>query len=160
MNNPLVSVCINSYNVEKYIYDTVNSVLNQTYQNIEVIIVDDASSDNTVNVIKDNFSDDKRIKLYENKTNRHISYTCNEAISHAKGKYVFHVDSDDILSPQIIEKQIDFLENHLEYAAAFTTLEIIDENGEICDSSFDYVRDWFNNPPKRQEEMLRFFIII
>ena len=156
MDKPLVSVCINSYNVENYIVENIKSVIEQTYRNLQIIIVDDASSDKTVSIIKENFSDD-RIELYERKVNYHISYTLNEAIGHAKGKYVFHVDSDDVLAPEIIEKQVDFLESHPDYAAAFTTLEVIDENGNICDQSFDYVRDWFKNPPENREKMLRFF---
>lgn len=110
-NAPLVSVCMNAYNTEKYVFQAIDSVLNQTYTNLQVIVVDDASTDKTLDVIKSSFND-KRLEVYTRNQNRHISYTCNEAISYAKGKYVFHIDSDDVVSNDIIEKRYTGAKRH------------------------------------------------
>lgn len=110
MRDPLVSVIISTYNEEQYILDSVNSILNQSYQNIEVIIIDDASTDNTVNLIKGIKS--KKIKLYVNEENRKLAHNLNIAMSKAKGEYVARMDADDISRKNRIKKQVEYLEVH------------------------------------------------
>ena len=156
-NAPLVSVCINAYNTEKYVCQAIDSVLNQTYKNIQVIVVDDASTDKTLDVIKESFSDE-RLEIYTRKQNHHISYTCNEAISYANGKYIFHIDSDDIVSNNIIEKQVEFLESNKDVAACFTRPEIIDLDGNVADSSYDDIRSIFVSKSKTQAEFIYHFV--
>ena len=160
MNNfshtPLVSVCINAYNTEKYICQTLDSVFNQTYKNLQVIVVDDASTDNTVKVITEKFTDE-RLEIYTRKQNYHISYTCNEAIAYAKGKYVFHIDSDDVAADGLIEKQVSFLEANTDIAACFTRPEIIGLDGNIADSSYDGIRSLFTFKRKTQAEFVNQF---
>jgi glycosyltransferase involved in cell wall biosynthesis len=112
MNTPLVSVIMPVYNREKYVGEAIQSILNQTITDLELIIVDDASTDNTLKVIK-TFNDD-RIKILKNDTNQGVSFSLNRAILVAKGNYLARQDSDDISLPHRIEKQVDFMENYQE----------------------------------------------
>lgn len=126
-NTPLVSVNMPCYNCSKYIKQSIDSILNQTYTNFELIIIDDGSTDNSVEVIKE-FSD-KRIKLFENITNQGIVYSRNRAVENSKGKYIAILDSDDIAYPTRIEKQLNFMESNPDFAMTGTWFDIIDENG-------------------------------
>lgn len=109
----LVSVLIPTYNVEKYIEEAVNSILNQTYRNLEIIIIDDCSSDDTFNILKSMESKDKRIKLLRNKINSKIAVTLNNGLKIAKGKYIARMDGDDISALDRIEKKVQFLEDNI-----------------------------------------------
>jgi glycosyltransferase involved in cell wall biosynthesis len=95
-NLPLISVIIPTYNVENYIIDSVNSIINQTYKNIEIIIVDDNSNDNTFKILNSLKELDSRIKLYKNNKNLKIVNTLNFAISVSSGEYIARMDGDDI----------------------------------------------------------------
>lgn len=110
MREPLVSVIISTYNEEKYILESINSILNQTYKNIEIIIIDDASIDNTVSLIQ-NIQTEK-IRLYINDTNKKLAHNLNFAISKAKGKYVARMDADDISKKERIKIQVEYMEKH------------------------------------------------
>ena len=104
MKEDLVSIIMPSYNTGKFIKETINSVLNQTYNNWELIIVDDCSTDDTeeiVNAIKDN-----RIKFLKNSTNSGAAISRNKAIKEAKGKWIAFLDSDDLWKKEKLEKQI------------------------------------------------------
>lgn len=155
MSNPLVSVCINAYNAEKYIRETVDSVLNQTYRNLQIIVVDDCSTDNTYEILKS--IDDPRLEIYRLPYNCHISNACNEGFKHVKGEYVAHLDADDLWVPEKIEKQVEFLESNSNYGACFTHAEIIDENSELADESGDYLRKIYAFENRSQANMYRFF---
>lgn len=100
--NPTVSVIIPAYNTEAYIGKAIESALGQTEQDIEVIVVDDASTDATVKVVED--YSDKRLKLTVNERNRGPSYTRNRAIREARGEWVALLDSDDWYAPERLEK--------------------------------------------------------
>ena len=108
--SPLISVILTTYNGEKYIAETLESVLNQTYTNLEIIIVDDASTDNVVNIIKS--YNDNRIKLYINDKNLGIGYNTNRALSLATGEFIMMQDHDDISSPSRAELQLKCLIDH------------------------------------------------
>ena len=110
LDSPLVSIITPLYNTEKYISKTIKSILRQRYQNFEYIIIDDASTDNSKNVVL-SFKD-SRIRLIEHNENKGIIYTRNEAISLSKGKYIITLDSDDICHRKRIEKIIHFFDNH------------------------------------------------
>jgi glycosyltransferase involved in cell wall biosynthesis len=105
----LVSVLIPCYNSEIYIQEAIQSILNQTYTNFELIILDDGSNDDTKSIIAC-FSDPRIILLCENE-NRGIVYQLNKGIKCAKGEYIARMDADDIAFPNRIEKQVDFLED-------------------------------------------------
>lgn len=115
--NDLVSIIMPSYNTGKYIADSINSVLAQTYPYWELLIVDDCSSDSTLNVI-DNFHD-SRIVLFKNRVNLGAAVSRNYALSKARGKWIAFLDSDDIWVPEKLEKQICFMKKN-NYAFTFT----------------------------------------
>lgn len=125
----LVSVCINAYNSADVIGETLESVLNQTYKNLQIIVVDDCSTDNTAEIVKS--YDDDRIELYTLPKNFNISNANNECLHRAKGEYIAHIDSDDIWAEDKIEKQIKFLEENPQYGACFTHATLIDKTGRI-----------------------------
>lgn len=100
--SPMVSVIIPMYNVEGYIDETLDSVLNQSFRNIEVVCLDDGSSDGTVAVVRKRAKRDGRIRIIENE-NHHQAWERNLGIELAKGKYVYYMDSDDILKPTCLE---------------------------------------------------------
>ena len=103
---PLVSVIIPCYNGEKFIGEAIESVLNQTYKNWELIIVNDGSIDNSKKII-DNYLSDKRIKYIKSKNNKGIPVTRNIGIKSSKGKYIAFLDQDDIWMKKKIEKQLN-----------------------------------------------------
>lgn len=100
---PLVSVLMTSFNREKYIGEAIQSVLSSTYNNYELIIVDDCSTDNTVEVVKGFQSKVERIRLYVNEKNLGQFANRNKAASYAKGEYIKFFDSDDIMNPNLLE---------------------------------------------------------
>ncbi len=107
---PLISVIIPNYNNENYIGEAIESILNQTHKNLELVVVDDCSSDNSINVIKG--YKDNRIIFLQNDSNSGSSFSRNRGIKTAKGKYIACMDSDDIALPKRLEKQIDFMEKN------------------------------------------------
>lgn len=108
--NPLVSIIIPAYNAEKFIVQTIDSVKAQTYSNWELIIVNDGSKDNTLNIIENYAQADKRISFIT-KPNSGVSDTRNIGIEKAQGDYIAFLDSDDIWLPMNLEKKISLLEN-------------------------------------------------
>lgn len=138
-NLPKVSFIIPLYNAERYIAQTLESALGQTYQNIEVIVVDDCGQDNSVNIVKQ-FKDD-RIKLIHNKRNCGIAYSRNIALANATGEFIALLDDDDIAINTRLEKQIDFLQKHPDIGAVGGNAQWIDENGEIIRDIIDVIED-------------------
>ena len=108
-NKPLVSVLMPAYNSELYIAEAIQSILNQTYQNIELIIFDDGSSDKTRQVIQ-SFTDPRMIKILSDQ-NYGVVRARNEMIDKASGKYIALMDADDISDPMRLEKQVSILES-------------------------------------------------
>ena len=107
-NNPTVSVCIPSYNYQAYISEAITSVLSQTYKNIELIIIDDCSSDNTEEVVNKYLGTDKRLRFYKNKQNVGMVANWNLCLQNASGKYVKILCADDVLEHDCIEKCVKF----------------------------------------------------
>lgn len=126
-HNHKISVITPVFNDESFINDTLLSILSQTYTNIEVIIVDDFSSDRTIDLIRK--IDDPRIKLLCNKTNYGAAYSRNLALQNATGDYVAFLDGDDLWEKTKLEKQLDFM---IKTGANFsyTPFQIIDEKGK------------------------------
>lgn len=129
MENILISIGMPVYNGEKYIKLAINSVLNQTYNNFELIITDDGSTDNTLSLL--NKYQDSRIKIIFDGINKGISYRLNQQIALAKGRYFVRMDSDDIMFPNRIEKQVEYLENHPEVDVLGSKAIVIDEHNKI-----------------------------
>lgn len=124
MQEPLVSVIMPAYNAEKYISESIDSVLAQSYQNWELLITDDRSSDNTQRIVEDYCINDKRIKLFINKENGGAGVARNNSIKEANGRFIAFLDSDDQWLPEKLNKQITFmLKNN--YAFTFTAYQKI-----------------------------------
>ncbi|MBE7629133.1 glycosyltransferase family 2 protein [Tenacibaculum piscium] len=130
MNNK-VSIITPSYNSSTFIKQTIESVLNQTYENWEMIIVDDMSTDNSVEIIESYIekSPKDKIRLIQNKTNSGPALTRNEAIKNAKGRYIAFLDSDDLWIPQKLEKQLHFMQTN-NYPFTCTYYNHMDEDGK------------------------------
>lgn len=110
-NKPLVSVLICAYNVEKYIEECINAVINQTYKNLEIIIVNDGSSDNTYFLLKKLAEKDNRIKILNFNNHIGIISALNEGLKEIAGEYIARTDSDDITKPDWIEKILTCMQN-------------------------------------------------
>lgn len=109
---PKVSVMMPAYNVEKYIGEAIESILNQTFQDYELIIIDDGSTDSTYNIMEEYRRKHEKIRIFKNKENKGLSFTRNRLLSLAKGDYLAILDSDDIAFPYRIEKQVNFLDKN------------------------------------------------
>ncbi len=121
-HQPLVSVLIVAYNHEKYIAQAIESVLASTYQNWELIVVDDKSQDRTVEIAKSYEAKDNRIKLYINETNLGDYPNRNKAASYAKGKYLKYVDGDDLIYPYGLEQLVFYMEQFPDAAYGLCSL--------------------------------------
>jgi glycosyltransferase involved in cell wall biosynthesis len=128
-NVPLVSICIPVYNGEKTIRKTLASIINQKYKNIEIIIVDNCSSDSTVDIVKE--FDDPRIRLIEN----NVYVTCvenfNRCFQYVNGEFMAFFHADDVYFPEIVSRQIETFQKYPMVGSVFTQGNIIDENDVI-----------------------------
>lgn len=124
----LVSVIMPSYNTSNYIAESIQSVIEQTYQNWELIIVDDCSTDCTDEVIQP-FLKDSRIHFCKNERRMGAAVSRNRALKKAKGKWIAFLDSDDLWRRRKLEKQIQFMEGH-NYHFSYTNYSEMDENGK------------------------------
>ena len=124
----LVSIIMPSYNTAQYIEETIESVIEQTYTNWELIIVDDCSTDNTDDIV--NSIDDKRIIYLKNEKNSGAAVSRNKALRIAKGKWIAFLDSDDLWHPQKLEKQIKFMKEN-NYHFSYTEYNQIDEKSQL-----------------------------
>lgn len=123
--NGLVSIITPSYNTGRYIAETIESVINQTYKNWEMIIVDDCSTDDTEKIVSS--YNDSRIRFIKNDTNSGAAVSRNKAIREAKGEWIAFLDSDDLWVPDKLESQIAFMcENRYAFSCGYSTC--IDEN--------------------------------
>ena len=133
--NPLVSVIIPAYNHEKYVQETIKSIINQTYKNIELIILDDGSKDSTWNKIQEmkEICEKRFVRVhFETKENEGSCKTLNKLINYASGEYVFLIASDDMAKAECIEAEVKFLDNNPDYVLATGNNEFIDKDGKTC----------------------------
>lgn len=108
-NNTVISVVMSVYNAESYLEEAINSILNQNYKDFEFIIINDGSTDNSLEIIEKHKNQDERIVLIS-RENRGLVSSLNEGIEKAKGKYIARMDADDISLPERFEKQIELME--------------------------------------------------
>ncbi|MGX4598600.1 glycosyltransferase family 2 protein [Faecalimicrobium sp. JNUCC 81] len=132
MKKNLVSIITPMYNSEKFIEKTIESVLNQTYENWEMLIVDDCSTDNSSDIAKSYAQNDSRIKYIKTKNNQGVSHARNIALKNAEGQFLAFLDSDDIWDKDKLKKQISFMDKN-NYVITFTAYELIDENNDRLD---------------------------
>ena len=149
MNN-LISIITPNYNSEEFISETIISVINQTFKNWEMIIVDDVSTDNSLSIITSFCKQDSRIKLHKLSENSGAAIARNKAISLASGGFIAFLDSDDLWLPTKLEFQLDFMIKN-NYPLSYTSYEIINENGTLanktinCKPKLDYNRMLYSN---------------
>lgn len=134
-----VSIITASYNYENYIKETIESVIAQTFKDWEMIVVDDGSKDNSVEVIKSYAAKDERVKLFqhENGVNKGLAETLKAGISHASGEWVAFVESDDTLKPDYLEKKLAVAEKNPEVGLIFNALDMFGEP-EVIDNYGKY----------------------
>lgn len=128
MRNPKISVVMPVYNTEKYLAEAIESILNQTFKDFEFIIIDDGSTDKSLDIIKRYALKDDRIKIIS-RMNKGITKSLNEGIAFAQGEYIARMDSDDISLPQRFEKQVKFLDKNKKVVALGTKILFIDYKG-------------------------------
>ncbi|MCI0443063.1 glycosyltransferase, partial [bacterium] len=155
---PRISVVLTSYNHEKYICEAIDSVINQTFTDFELIILDDASTDGSWRLISQ--YSDPRVKAFRNEVNGDVKYKLNIAITEiASGEYIAIHHSDDVWEFDKLEKQLAFLDAHSEIGAVFTNaLAITEDSSPLADEKHFYF-NIFDQPNRSRFEWLRFFFI-
>ena len=138
------------YNCAFTLQEALDSLYAQTFQDFEIILCDDGSSDNTYQVAKDNFNSHPNIKLIRNKNNCGLNITLNNCLKIAEGEYIARMDGDDICHPSRFEKESKFLDEHPEYAVVSCPMIYFDQNGEFGRGTairVPQVKDFENGSP-------------
>lgn len=130
MNTPLVSIILSTYNWSKYISESIDSVLNQSFKNFEFIIINDASNDNVEEIILQYKKNDFRIRYIKNEENLWLTKSLNLWLKNSQWTYIARIDDDDIWDNQKLQKQVDFIKWKNEYGLVWTSTINIDENGK------------------------------
>lgn len=125
----MISIIMPSYNSARWICETIESVQAQTCQEWELLITDDASTDDTVKIISAMQEEDKRIKLFVLEQNQGAARARNNSLEHANGQYIAYLDSDDLWQKDKLEKQLLYMQNH-HFAMCYTDYDIVTESGE------------------------------
>ncbi len=136
--NPKVSVIISVFNDEKFVEKSINSILQSDYDNFEVIVCNDCSTDKTKDILE--AIKDKRIKLFSNPKNCGLASSLNNCLQKATGKYIMRMDGDDECLPHRMREQVDFLENNPDIALCGGHVQIIDNNDQkigVMKKNFD-----------------------
>lgn len=128
-DKPLVTVMIPSYNHAHYIIDTIKSIFTQTYQNFELIVINDGSPDNSLEVLE-TLQKEYSFTLVD-RENKGLIATLNEGLSYAKGEFFCAIASDDIMLPNRLEDQVNYMQKYPEFAMCFSKMMTIDDNNEV-----------------------------
>ena len=138
MNNPTpkVSWLISTYNNESEIIRCLTSLLKQTYKNFEIIVVNDGSTDNTVNVLEEIYEKNKNfIRILNNKENMGLAYSLNKAFSYSRGIYIARIDADDFAMPNRLEEQLKFIEANPEISIVGSRAYYVNNFGDFVGES-------------------------
>lgn len=127
---PKVSIIMGAYNCAHIIRKAVNSILSQDYRDWELIICNDGSKDMTVNILHELEVEDERIKVISNDRNRGLAYSLNHCLQEVNGEYVARMDADDIILPDRLALQVQFLDSHKDYDVVGGGIILYDESGE------------------------------
>lgn len=133
----MVSIVMPAYNAAQTVSESIDSILMQTMSDWELIVIDDGSSDDTVNILSRYASKDNRIRFYQNEKNSGASYTRNRAVELAKGEWIAFLDSDDIWRKDKLKKQLDVASRHSDMVICYTASSFINDNGQ----SYGYVME-------------------
>ncbi|GHV46182.1 putative glycosyltransferase EpsE [Spirochaetia bacterium] len=131
-DKPLISVIMGIYNCALTLSESIDSLLNQTYKDFELIMCDDGSLDNTYYIAKQYADKYDNIVLLKNDTNRGLNYTLNHCLKYANGEYIARQDGDDISLPERFQKEVDFLDNNPTISLVSCPLIRFDEKGDFC----------------------------
>lgn len=156
--DPKVSVVLAVYDHENFVGQTVESIIGQTYEDWELIIIDDCSKDHSAEVVRQ--YQDGRIHFYQAERNRGTVRTFNELLKKAKGEYVAFIGSDDLWQSEKLQEQLDYMERHEETAVCFSWAEFIDEEGRLYSElgkKCDYDINIFKQENRTQGEAMRYF---
>ena len=123
---PKITVLMSVYNGERYLRESVDSILNQTYTDFEFIIIDDGSTDSTQSIIEEYSAKDKRIITMQNNQRIHLTKSLNLGLKKARGVYIARQDADDISLPERLQTQITYMENNEDIGILGTSVELID----------------------------------
>lgn len=133
----MVSIILPTYNGEKYIRESIQSIIDQTYQDWELIVIDDCSTDNTNRIVAEFESKDERIKLYKNKKNLRLPASLNRGFELSKGDFLTWTSDDNLYNPNAIEKLVEALSSDEKYGLVFSRMEFIDADGGTNNLSMD-----------------------
>lgn len=157
---PKVSILMPVYNADKYLNEAVDSILNQTFKDWELIIINDGSTDRSRELLSQ--IADNRVIIVDNEKNLGLIDTLNKGINHCKGEYIARMDADDISIPERIEKQVQFMDNHPRHIMCGTNALVIDNNGKVTgkirnltDNRFLQINLLFSNPFIHPSMMIR-----
>ena len=145
---PLVSVCIPAYNSSATIAETIQSVLDQTYRNIELVVVDDNSKDNTVSLVERFIEKDGRVRLYRNEQNLGMSGNWNHCLELCQGEYVKLICADDQIEPEAIEREAKAMLEHPFVNLVESDTRLVDVNGKTTGAFKRYYRSGVVNGKK------------
>ena len=131
---PKVSIVLPCYNGEKYLRESINSIIKQTYQDWELIIVDDCSVDRSLGIAYEYMKNDSRIKVIHNETNCKLPCSLNIGFANATGELLSWTSDDNIYYPEALEIMVDALKQNQQYYCVRANLDIIDEYGNIMEN--------------------------
>ncbi len=129
MNAPKVTVMMMVYNAERYLRQAIDSVLGQTFTNFELLILDDAATDHSLEIIQ-SYSD-PRIRLIRNESNRGVAYSRSKVLPLARGEYVAVLDADDVALPERLQVQVSYLDTHPDICLVGSAYQVINEDGKV-----------------------------
>ncbi len=157
--SPTVSLTITSYNYGDYIGHTIESILQQTFTDFEIVIIDDASPDNSVEVIKKYADQDDRIRLYVNEQNKGFAQNLKDVTDAVRGKYMVHMDSDDwIKSPTALERQVALLDANPDVVFVYSTIAEYDNKGNQLMNMVSFPSDAIMPGVVAVEKAMTFYI--
>jgi glycosyltransferase involved in cell wall biosynthesis len=152
-DNPLISVFIPAYNVEAFVHHAIESVLGQTYSNYQLIVINDASTDRTGEVIH-RYQHHPQIKIYHNPTNLGVGGNWNKGVSLCHGEFIVRLDADDFYEPEYLQKVISLFEQYPETQLVFTGANLLYQNGR-CRVDLPYKDSWVRPGREFLPDLLR-----
>ena len=158
MSEPKISIVLSNYNGGDLLKSAIQSVIDQTFQDWELVLIDDCSTDHSREIIS--AFCDKRIRVTYFEKNQHMCYGFNYGISVSKGQYIARIDSDDVWLPEKLEKQYVFMEEHADYGACFTWVDVVDEFNNVLTARQSERVTIFKTNNMEQHEWIRYFYFI
>lgn len=150
IKNPLVSVLMPAFNAQPYIDESIKSILRQSFKNFELLILDDASTDNTYKFAKRYEKKDKRVRVFCNKLNKNIAVSRNILVSKARGKYIAWQDADDVSVKDRLKWQVNFLKKHPDVGMVGGYLKFFNKDG------VQNIRKYASNDKQLRKKIFRY----